>query len=62
MSIAEKKETPQKRYDKANTKTYGVKVVITTERDIYEKLEATPNKSGYIKDLIKKDIAKNKGK
>lgn len=48
-----------KKYDKANTKMYGVKVVITTEREIYEKLEATPNKSGYIKDLIKKDIAEN---
>lgn len=41
---------------------YGVKVVITTERDIYEKLEATPNKSGYIKSLIKKDIADSKNK
>ena len=39
---------------------YGVKVVITTEKEIYEKLESTPNKSGYIKDLIKKDIAKSK--
>ena len=38
---------------------YGVKVVITTERDIYEKLESTQNKSGYIKALIKKDIAHN---
>lgn len=38
---------------------YGVKVVITTERDIYEKLESTQNKSGYIKALIKKDIAQN---
>lgn len=38
---------------------YGVKVVITTEKDIYNKLEATPNKSGYIKQLIKKDIAES---
>lgn len=45
-----------KKYDKANTKLYGVKVVITTERDVYEKLEATPNKSGYIKSLIRKDL------
>ena len=49
-----------KKYDKAHTKMYGVKVVITTEREIYEKLENTPNKSGYIKELIKKDIAENK--
>ena len=49
-----------KKSDKAHTKMYGVKVVITTEREIYEKLENTPNKSGYIKELIKKDIAENK--
>ena len=60
--MAEKKETPQKRYDKANTKMYGIKVVITTEREIYDKLESTQNKSGYIKALIKKDIAQNSEK
>lgn len=59
MSIVEKRETPQSRYDKAHTKTYGVKVVIKTERDVYERLEAIPNKSGYIKDLIRKDIAES---
>ena len=53
-----RKETPQARYDKANTKMYGVKVVISTERDIYEKLESTPNRSGYIKSLIRADISK----
>lgn len=47
------------KYDKANTKMYGVKVVIPTERDIYEKLESTPNKSGYIKNLIKNDLENN---
>lgn len=52
------KITPQARYDKANTKMYGVKVVLSTERDIYEKLESIPNKSGYIKRLIRQDIAR----
>jgi hypothetical protein len=56
--MPEKKVTPQARYDKANTKMYGVKVVISTERDIYEKLESTPNRSGYIKSLIRADISK----
>ncbi len=54
-----RKETPQARYDKANTKMYGVKVVISTEKDIYDKLERTENKSGYIKDLIRADIEKH---
>lgn len=39
---------------------YGVKVVIPTETEIYEKLEAIPNKSGYIKELIRADLAKSK--
>lgn len=53
-----KPQKPQARYDKAKTKMYGVKVVIPTEHDVYEKLEQTPNKSGYIKALIRADIAK----
>lgn len=53
-----KKSTAKERYDKAKTKVYGVKVVIPTEPDIYDKLESTPNKSGYIKNLIRADLAK----
>lgn len=55
-------QKPQARYDKAKTKMYGVKVVIPTERDVYEKLEQTPNKSGYIKALIRADIEKGAGR
>lgn len=58
----DKKITPQRRYDRDKTKLYGVKVVITTEKDIYDKLEATPNKSGYIKSLIKQDLEKERQK
>lgn len=57
---SEKKLTAKARYDKAKTKMYGVKVVIPTERDIYDKLENTPNKSGYIKALIKADLEKGR--
>jgi len=38
---------------------YGVKVVISTEKNIYDKLERTENKRGYIKDLIRADIEKH---
>ncbi len=62
MQLEFKPQKPQARYDKAKTKMYGVKVVITTERDVYEKLEQTPNKSGYIKALIRADISKEAGK
>ena len=51
--------TAKERYDKAKTKMYAIKVVETTESDIIEKLESVPNKSGYIKSLIRKDIEKS---
>lgn len=35
---------------------YGIKVVKTTEKDIFEKLESIQNKSKYIKELIRKDL------
>lgn len=58
---SEKKERPQDRFDRLNSKVYRVKVMTRTEQDIIAKLESVPNKSGYIKDLIKKDIAASKG-
>lgn len=48
------------RWDKANTKIVALKIMKTTEADILEKLESVPNKNGYIKSLIRKDIAENK--
>lgn len=54
-----KKERPQERFDKLNSKRFVIKVMTRTEADILQKLESVPNKSGYIKDLIKKDIAEN---
>lgn len=33
--------------------------MINTEKDIIDKLESVNNKNGYIKKLIKADIAKN---
>lgn len=51
-----KKLTPQEKYDKENTRTYAIKVIKTTEPDIFEKLENEPNKSGYIKKLIRENI------
>ena len=39
---------------------YTIKVVKTTEADIIEKLDSVQNKAGYIKKLIRKDIAEEK--
>ena len=57
--LNEKKISPQAKYDKAKTKTYTIKVIKTTEQDIINKLEEKANKAGYVKSLIRKDIAKS---
>lgn len=46
----------QARYDKANTKQIILKLNLTTDSDILEKLEAVNSKQGYIKELIRKDL------
>lgn len=44
------------KYQKANVKQYTLKFIINTEGDMIEHLEKQPNKAGYIKALIKKDM------
>lgn len=58
--MPDKKERPQERFDRINSKVYRLKVMTRTEADIVEKLESEPNKSGYIKRLIREDIARGK--
>ncbi len=50
------------KYLKENTKRYVINVGKKTEQDIYEKLEEEENKAGYIKKLIRADIAGNNKK
>lgn len=57
----ERKITPQERYKKKNVKQIKFDCVKTTESDIIKKLDSVPNKAGYIKSLIRADIAKEKG-
>lgn len=48
-----------KKYDKEKTKVVPIRLVISTEQDIIQRLESVENKSGYIKKLIREDIVKN---
>lgn len=48
----------QRKYDKENTKSFALKFMKTTEQDLIEHLEKQPNKSGYIKKLIRDDMNK----
>lgn len=57
--IMEKKETPQARFDRLNSKVYRLKVMTRTEHDIIQKLDSVPNKAGYIKALIRADLDKS---
>jgi len=46
------------KYNKENTRLYNFRVVTNTEQDIIQRLESVANKSGYIKALIRADIAR----
>lgn len=48
------------KYEKDNVKRYVIKFVIDSEHDIIDWLEGQDNKTGYIKNLIKKDMEKSK--
>ncbi len=54
------KITPQAKYDKTHTTGLYLKLNKETDKDIIEKLEASGNKQGYIKGLIRADIKSNK--
>lgn len=60
MPEENKKKTPQQRYAEKNVKQYKFICVKTTEQEIIAKMESVDNKSGYVKSLIKKDIAETK--
>lgn len=49
----------KKRYDKENTKQILLKFNIKNDEDILQWLEQQPSKQGYIKELIRSDIAKS---
>lgn len=58
--MTERKQTPQERYAAKYKKQYSLPCFTTTEQDIIDKLESVPNKAGYIKQLIRADIASSK--
>ena len=46
------------RYDAQHTKQVMLKLNTKTDADILKRLDSLPNKQGYIKELIRKDMAK----
>ena len=55
MTEAQKRATAK--YDAKATKQIMLKLNIKTDADILTKLDSEPNKQGYIKELIRADIA-----
>ena len=49
----------RERYDKENTKHYHLKLNLNTDADIIKQLVKQDSMQGYIKRLIREDIAKN---
>jgi hypothetical protein len=50
----------QKDYNKHHGKNINFRVFTPQDDDIIEFLETVPNKAGYMKDLIRADIARRK--
>ena len=51
----------QKRYDEQNARRYQLKLNRKTDADIIERLDRVGSMQGYIRDLIRADIEKDKG-
>lgn len=60
MEISKARETPQARYDRKNRVPIMLKLNRNTDADILAMLDEVPNKQGYIKQLIRADIATKK--
>ena len=61
MTMDEKKKAhvaASVKYNQKNVKQIKINLNIKTDADIIKALEAVPNKQGYIKDLIRKDMNK----
>ena len=48
----------QRRYDAKNTRQVHIKLNIRTDKDVLERLDEVQSKQGYIKRLIREDLAK----
>lgn len=56
MAMSEAQRRAQDKYDRSNTVQVHLKLNLYTDKEILDKLNSVPNKQGYIKDLIRRDI------
>ena len=48
----------QRRYDAKNTRQVHIKLNLRTDKDVLARLDEVQSKQGYIKRLIREDLAK----
>ena len=60
VKMVKKASIRQTRYDKTHCRTYGLKLNNVIDADVIEKLASVPSMQGYIKQLIRDDIARTK--
>lgn len=58
MAMTEAQKRAQERYRRARTSSVLVKLHRENDADILARLEEEPSKNGYIKRLIREDIAR----
>ena len=56
-TLTDAKRKAIQKYDAVNTKQYHLKLNVKTDADIIERLSCQTNVQGYLKDLIREDIA-----
>lgn len=59
MGETEAQKRARLKYESEHTTQIKLKLNRNTDADILEKLNSVPNKQGYIKELIRADIAKS---
>lgn len=57
MKTTEAQARATAKYQKNNTRMFTIRLNLNTDTDIIEKLEQVESKQGYIKQLIRADIA-----
>lgn len=58
MAVRESKVRANAKYDKTHTTGVFLKLNNETDKDILERLSSVPNRQGYVKQLIRDDIAR----
>ena len=56
--MATKHTIAQAKYDAAHRRSYGIRLHKDIDKDIINKLASVPSMQGYIKQLIREDLAR----